>query len=144
MKSSFCRSLPPQRVSASNHRGECENSDGPSKQRGNGAACRFRQQNVQSSHWLHNMSNAVKKIYDNLKRRERLGQAVLVTIDDYLSSQVCDMYFWYAEVEPCSLTRCLDMQFMPETNTQESSIGGQSRLPPYPKLPKLWYLVGTR
>jgi hypothetical protein len=36
----------------------------------------------------HNMSNAVKKIYDNLKRRERLGQAVVVTIDDYLFSGV--------------------------------------------------------
>ena len=41
------------------------------------------------------MAAPIKKIYANLKRRERLGQAVIVQIDEYLTSQVHSYFLFF-------------------------------------------------
>jgi len=47
----------------------------------------------------HHMSHAVKKIFSNLKRREKAGQVVVVTIDEYLTSQVFQIRLWACQIE---------------------------------------------
>ena len=78
------------------------------------------------------MAAPIKKIYANLKRRERLGQAVIVQIDEYLTSQVHSYFLFFCcceHVIDAFLLFCPDLQQLPKTGIGKMGRSRRKRAP---------------
>jgi hypothetical protein len=93
------------------------------------------------------MAAPIKKIYANLKRRERLGQAVIVQIDEYLTSQVHSYFLFFCcceHVIDAFLLFCRDLQQLPKTGIGKMGRSRRKRVPWHFRMQKLSYALEPR
>lgn len=93
------------------------------------------------------MAAPIKKIYANLKRRERLGQAVIVQIDEYLTSQVHSYFLFFCcceHVIDAFLLFCTDLQQLPKTGIGKMGRSRRKRVPWHFRMQKLSYALEPR